>query len=146
MAKKRQKPKPVTHDREAVFIGRRVATDGSTLYVFELLPNRKQMLFGKVNGVSIGFTYKCSENGISKNPEWVDRPQETNPKWEVEDAVVDAINAQKRGQREREKLSKPKVNRAIEALRDLLKELPFGDFVNRKALVEFIAREASKNR
>lgn len=144
MSKPKKAPAALkVYDREAVFVGRRVCSDGSTAWKFELLPDRKPMLFGRIKGVWIGYTYKCTDKSISGSPERTEREREKNPKWEAADALVDAKNARERAEREISKLSKKNLTAAIEAIRPLCRGLDYGELTK---LITYLVTEGSKRK
>jgi hypothetical protein len=116
------KPTPIKRDRQAIYVGRRWGTKGTTLQKFLLLPERKEMYFKGVKGVHMGYTYECSEDSISAKPKMiVDAPRVDDPEWEAEDALVDAANAQKRADAKIRANASPTMKKAIESIKPLLR-------------------------
>jgi hypothetical protein len=118
---------------------------GRVFYAFELLPNRKLMFFGRISGVSIGGTYACTKDSISKKPERIAREIESNPEWEANDALVDERNMELRNQVRIASLSRPHIKAAIQALKPLVEPFPEFDWGNsRKKIISLLVDEARK--
>lgn len=127
------------YDRKAVYTGRRIGRDGKIYHRFELLPKRDEMHFAGIKQVWIGYTYKCTENSISAKPERTEDTKENNPAWEGADEAVDAHNAKKRAEANMRKEAKKNVQKAVEALRPIMRGL---SIFEREELVKYLVDKA----
>ncbi len=142
------KKEPDKYTRRAVYIGRRFwytkGGKGRVVYVFQFLPSRKELGFGRIRRVHIGNTYKCGTDTMPRHPERdFERPREDNPEWDARDALVEAENVKRLAQAKAEAkvaaLSKPALKIAIEALRPLVRGL---DYLQCKNLVVYMIEKA----
>ena len=128
--------------RKAVYTGRRLS-GSKVFHRFELLPSATVLYFAGVNRVRIGHTYKCAAGSISSKPEMTDDARVDNPQWEAADALVDVRNAQRRAATKIQKLTKPALRAALDALRPLCEDM---GFYERRELIGFLAEELGKRR
>lgn len=130
-----------TPNRKAIYTGRRQFGTGKTAQEFLLLPERKAIYFRGIQGVAIGYTYACAENSMPKRPSRTTDGYQDNPDWEAKDALAEAAMAEKRAEEKIIKQSRPAIDRAVEALRPLMKG---ANYYQRKQLIELLCEKAYK--
>ncbi len=132
----------VEYDRKCVYIGRRLLSDGKVGHKFLLLPENEPMLFGgKIKNVWLGYIYKCSASSISTKPERTEDEPIENEDWHAEDAAVAASLKRTATERKLERTAPYAMNRAIEALRPLVKDRSFFEC---QTLVNMLIEKARK--
>lgn len=123
------------YDRRAVYTGRRLG-GGKIFHEFELLPERKKMYFQGIRRVFIGYAYKCTAGRMPEKPEIdYEIKREDNPKWDADDALVDATNAAKRAEKKYREAASPALKKALEALIPLVKGK---NVFEREALLKYL--------
>lgn len=108
-----------------VYIGRRTSKKGA-VWAFQTSDGGERY-FGRISGVWIGHTYEATAKGISRRPKQTDAKRIDNPKWEAEDAIVDAVNLEKRAAKKFADASSPHIKAAVTALLPLTRGLNMFD-------------------
>lgn len=127
------------YNRQAVYIGRCWLKGGKVGQSFLLLPERREMTFAGIKGLYIGYTYACMASKMPIRPEMVERQREDNPKWEAQDALIDAHRAKERANAKYRGEANPSLRAAGEALRPLVEGIPLHEV---RELVNFLVLEA----
>lgn len=142
--------KPSTPRTMAVYTGRRLW--GGTLFggkqtvVHQFITKTgKELHFSGTRGIRMGATYLIFSNAAPIRPKRVwDAEDQFNPKWEAEDALVDAHYARQRAEAGVKKLNRASLNRAMEALIPLVRDL--GHYETKQLIEHLVGQLKSKKR
>jgi hypothetical protein len=143
MSKKQTAPKKPEYNRRAIYVGRRkMMLQDKVAHEFLLLPELTPMQFsGRIKGVWLGYTYKCTDSSIALKPERDDEfERQDNPEWEGADAAAEAYLAERRAEAKLRRDTRPSMRAAIQALRPLVRNLAGWE---RSRLIDYLSKAAA---